>query len=135
MGQEVRYLFYSLLLMRASGWPQQETYTCSEEGLLDGRTWDLRTDCDGRYRDKKGAPLLERYEMVMDGIHLERALAPANNVTRNVRLRDVAHNLRTGRMVTIAVIGGPVVYGTGYKMALAVTVALLLVVINDDSES
>ena len=58
MGQEVRYLFYSLLLMRASGWPQQETYTCSEEGLLDGRTWDLRTDCDGRYRDKKGAPLL-----------------------------------------------------------------------------
>ena len=50
-------------------------------------------------------------------------------------LRDVAHNLRTGRMVTIAVIGGSVVYGTGYKMALAVTVALLLVVINDDSES
>ena len=38
-------------------------------------------------------------------------------------------------MVTIAVIGGPVVYGTGYKMALAVTVALLLVVINDDSDS
>lgn len=85
MGQEVRYLFYSLLLMRASGWPQQETYTCSEEGLLGGRTWDLRTDCDGRYRDKKGAPLPERYEMVMDGIHLERALAPANNVTRNAR--------------------------------------------------
>lgn len=118
MGQEVRYLFYSLLLMRASGWPQQETYTCSEEGLLDGRTWDLRTDCDGRYRDKKGAPLLERYEMVMDGIHLERALAPANNVTRNARLQDVAHNLRTGRMVTIAVIGGSVVYGIGCKDGL-----------------
>ena len=70
MGQEVRYRLYSLLLMRASGWPQQETYTCSEEGLLGGRTWDLRTDCDGRYRDKKGAPLLERYEMVMDGMHV-----------------------------------------------------------------
>lgn len=98
------------------GWPQQRTYyPCSEEGKFETLARDAGKSCNGRFHEVNGAPLLARYEKVLSGINLERALAPADNSSRNSRLWGIANNLKLGRRVNIAVIGGSVTYGVGCK--------------------
>ena len=101
------------------GWPQQRTYyPCSEEAGFETLTRDAGKSCNGRYHEVNGAPLLARYETVLSGINLERALAPADNSSRNSKLRGVANILKLGRPVNIAVIGGSVTYGIGCEDAM-----------------